>query len=176
MKQGYIQIYTGNGKGKTTAAIGLTVRALGNGLRVFFGQFLKEGAYSEIKALKQLQGMAAGRLRIEQFGSGRDVNDPVDERDYTAALSGIETAEAAMNSGNYDLIILDEFNLTASMKLVPEARLKSFLELKPGEMELVLTGRNAPGWLVDRADLVTEMTLIKHYFEKGVAARRGIEM
>ena len=172
MKKGYIQVYTGDGKGKTTAAMGLIVRALGNGMKVYFGQFLKNHPYSEIKTLQKLSG---AQLTLAQFGTKRPVLEPMNEEDKTAALAGIQAAETKMKDGGYDLIILDEFNIVAGHKLVDEARLKLFIDNKPEGTELVLTGRSAPGWLIERADLVTEMKMIKHYFENGVPARKGIE-
>ena len=172
MKNGYIQVYTGDGKGKTTASMGLIVRALGAGMSIYFGQFLKNHPYSEIKTLESLAG---SNLKIKQFGTKRKVTDPMNEKDYEAALAGLEAAEEAMLSGEYDLVILDEFNIIAGYHLVEEARLKEFLDKKPKHTELVLTGRGAPEWLKTRADLVTEMKMIKHYYEAGVPARKGIE-
>ena len=172
MNKGYIQIYTGDGKGKTTASIGLIVRALGNNMKIYFGQFLKNHPYSEIKTLQKLAG---DQLTLAQYGTNRPVLEPMNEKDQTAALAGIETAESEMLSGDYDLIILDEFNIVAGYKLVDEARLKSFIDKKPEGTELVFTGRSAPEWLIEKADLVTEMKLIKHYFDAGVPARKGIE-
>ena len=172
MRNGYIQVYTGDGKGKTTASMGLIVRALGAGIRVYFGQFLKNHPYSEIKTLEKLAG---DKLTIQQFGTKRKVTAPMNEEDNKAALAGIETAEAEMINGKYDLVILDEFNIVANYGLVDEERLKDFVDKKPAGTELVLTGRGAPEWLRERADLVTEMKMIKHYFEAGVPARKGIE-
>lgn len=172
MKKGYIQIYTGNGKGKTTASMGLIVRALGSGMKVYFGQFLKNHPYSEIKTLQKLAG---NQLMLAQFGTTRKVTEPMNEEDNKAALAGIEAAEQEMLGGDYDLLILDEFNIVAGYKLVDEARLKSFIDKKPEGTELVLTGRSAPEWLQARADLVTEMKMIKHYYDAGVPARKGIE-
>ncbi|MBI9108024.1 MAG: cob(I)yrinic acid a,c-diamide adenosyltransferase [Spirochaetales bacterium] len=172
MNKGYLQVYTGDGKGKTTASMGLTVRALGGGMRVYFGQFLKNNRYSEIKTLEKLAGDA---LKIRQFGTKRPVLEPMNEEDFKAALAGIEEAEREMESGIWDLMVLDEFNIVAGYKLVKQARLEAFLDKKPEGTELVLTGRSAPEWLIERADLVTEMKLIKHYFDAGVPARKGIE-
>ncbi len=172
MKKGYIQVYTGDGKGKTTAAMGLIVRALGAGLKVYFGQFLKNHPYSEVKGLASFPGH---NLRHDQFGTKRRVSDPMTEADYEAALKGLETAEREMLEGGYDLVILDEFNIVAGYKLVDEKRLKAFIDNKPEGTELVLTGRSAPDWLIERADLATEMKMVKHYYEAGIPARKGIE-
>ncbi len=172
MQKGFIQIYTGDGKGKSTAAMGLIVRALGNDFKIFFGQFMKNKTYSEIKTLKSL---SKEQLRLEQFGTDRKVGDPVKEKDSEAALSGIELVQSEMLTGEYDLIILDEFNLAAHYGLITEERVLEFLMKKPKHTELVFTGRNAPDWLIDRADLVTEMKMVKHYFKQGVQARKGIE-
>ncbi len=173
MKKGYIQVYTGDGKGKTTASIGLAVRALGAGMKVYFGQFLKNHPYSEVKGLASFPG---NNLKQEQFGTKRSISDPMTEADYEAALTGIETIEKEMLEGGYDLMILDEFNLVAGYNIVAEERLKEFISKKPDTTELVFTGRSAPEWLKERADLVTEMKMIKHYYEKGIPARKGIEL
>ena len=172
MQKGFIQIYTGTGKGKSTAAMGLIVRAFGNDFKIFFGQFMKNRIYSEIKTLKKI---SKEQLRLEQFGTNRRVGDPVNEQDHEAALLGIELAQKEMLTGKYDLMVLDEFNLAAYYKLVSEERTMEFLGKKPKHMELVLTGRNAPEWLMEKADLVTEMKMVKHYISQGVSARKGIE-
>jgi len=172
MEKGYIQVYTGDGKGKTTASMGLVLRALGSGMKVYFGQFLKNHRYSEIKSFENFPGSS---LRIRQFGTKRPVNEPMNEKDYDAALSGIEEAEREMLSGKWNLIVLDEFNIVAGSKLVEEGRLKAFIDKKPKGIELILTGRGAPDWLLKKADLVTEMRMIKHYYNNGVQARKGIE-
>ena len=173
MKKGYLQVYTGDGKGKTTASMGLIVRALGSGMRVYFGQFLKNNSYSEIKTLENLAGE---NLKLRQFGTKRPVNEPMNEEDNAAALAGINEVEQEMINGGWDLIILDELNIVAGYKLVDEVRLKSFIDKKPETTELVFTGRSAPDWLIKRADLVTEMKMIKHYYDAGVPARKGIEL
>ena len=172
MAKGFIQIYTGDGKGKTTAALGLTLRAIGAGKKVYIGQFLKNGDYSEIKTLKKLQGP---QLKIEQFGVKRPVTDPMSREDNEAALGGIRKVETEMSDGGWDLIILDEFNIIADMQLVDTERLKTFISNKPEETELVLTGRGAPDWLRKKAGLITEMKMIRHYYNEGIQARKGIE-
>lgn len=172
MKKGYIQVYTGDGKGKTTASMGLIVRSIGAGHKVYFGQFLKNHPYSEIKGLAMFP---KEQIKTAQFGTKRCVSDPMTEADYEAAREGLATAEREMLEGGYDLFILDEFNLIAGYKIVAEEALKAFIDKKPEGTELVLTGRSAPDWLRERADLVTEMTLVKHYYDNGVPARKGIE-
>jgi cob(I)alamin adenosyltransferase len=172
VKKGYIQVYTGDGKGKTTASMGLIVRALGNGMKIYFGQFLKNHPYSEIKTLQKLAG---DQLTLAQYGTKRPVLEPMNEEDNKAALAGIEIAEKEMLEGGYDLVILDEFNIVAGYKLVDKKRLIEFIDKKPEGTELVFTGRGAPDWLQDRADLVTEMKMVKHYFTVGIPARKGIE-
>ena len=168
----YVQIYTGDGKGKTTAAVGLAVRAAGAGKKVFFGQFLKKGDYSEIKGLGLL---GEKKPFIQQFGSGRPVTEPLNEDDNIAAERGLTVVEAEMKSGKWDIMILDEFNIVAALGLVGRERLSDFIDQRNIETELILTGRDAPSWLMEKADLISEMKMHKHYFEQGVAARRGIE-
>jgi len=169
--KGYIQVYTGNGKGKTTAALGLSLRAAGAGLSVYFAQFIKKGEYSEIKALKAL----ANRITVAQFGQGRFIKGAPDPADVALAEEGLKQVRAAMASGNFDLIVLDEANGAVAAGLFPVTALTGLMEDKPDAVELVITGRAAPEAVIQRADLVTEMKDIKHYFEKGVMGRRGIE-
>ncbi|MDR1885960.1 MAG: cob(I)yrinic acid a,c-diamide adenosyltransferase [Synergistaceae bacterium] len=171
--RGYVQVYTGNGKGKTTASIGLVVRALGAGLRVFFAQFIKGSRYSEIEALGRISGPPS--LVCRQYGEGRFIVGKPTESEYAAAKSGLEEAREAMKSGAYDLVVLDEANVAASLGLFSDDDLISLIDDKPQMVELVLTGRGASEKLMERADLVTEMREIKHYYQKGVMARRGIE-
>lgn len=171
--RGYVQIYTGNGKGKTTAAIGLTVRALGAGLRVFFAQFIKGGRYSEIDMLEKIA--SDGNLTCKQYGRGCFIMREPAEEDRAAAKEGLAEVKAAMTSETYQLIVLDEANVAASLGLLDAGDLIDLVLSKPASVELLFTGRNAPQELIERADLVTEMTEIKHYYKKGVLARRGIE-
>ena len=170
--KGYTQIYTGRGKGKTTAAIGLCVRAAGAGLKVFFGQFIKMGDYSEIKILKE---RFSEFITLEQFGGHGFINGkPTDEHRRAAAL-GLSRIKSVMESGNYDVIILEEINVAVSLGLVKVEEILELIARKPDNVELVLTGRGADHRLIEAADLVTEMKEIKHYFKKGVKARVGIE-
>jgi cob(I)alamin adenosyltransferase len=172
MKKGYVQVYTGDGKGKTTAALGLSLRAAGAGLRVYIGQFMKTGPFSEIFALKRFSDL----ITIEQYGTGRFVTGAPTPEDVTAARNGLQKAEAAMHAGHYDLIILEEANVALYFGLLSVAELLNLIAGKPEGVELVITGRNAPAEIIDRADLVTEMKCLKHYFNEGIRARTGIEM
>lgn len=167
---GYVQVYTGNGKGKTTAALGLALRAVGAGMRVFFGQFMKCGDYSEIIALRKFGDM----VTIRQYGLSGFITEPGGE-DRTAAGKGLDEAREAVVSGEFGLVILDEACTAVRFGLLTVGDLLDLAERKHGETELVFTGRNAPPALVERADLVTEMREVKHYFHAGVIARKGIE-
>ncbi|MDR1472084.1 MAG: cob(I)yrinic acid a,c-diamide adenosyltransferase [Synergistaceae bacterium] len=168
--RGYVQVYTGNGKGKTTAAIGLALRALGAGMNVFFAQFIKGARYSEIEIMSTLE-----RLTHRQYGLGCFLMRAPSEEDRAAARRGVEEVREAMASGGYQLIILDEANVAAHLGVLPASDLVSLVREKPDGIELVFTGRNAPPELIEIADLVTEMREVKHYYAKGVRARRGIE-
>jgi cob(I)alamin adenosyltransferase len=169
--RGYIQVYTGNGKGKTTAAIGLAIRAAGAGLKVYIAQFIKLGDYSEIKALKRYSDL----ITIEQFGLGRFVDGKPLPEDIAAAQKGLKRIQSIMASEEYKVIILEEANVATKFGLIGIQELLTVVINKPYDVEMVITGRYASPLLIDIADLVTEMKPIKHYFEKGVAARVGIE-
>jgi len=172
---GCVQVYTGNGKGKTTAALGLAMRAAGHGLRTYIAQFLKGRPTGEIEAAKKL----APLVRIEQFGRDRFVvvkNGGPDDEDRDRAQAGLARAAAAMRSGDYRIVVLDEVNTAVHLKILTEAEVLAVLDQKPAGVELVLTGRSAPAAFIDRADLVTEMSEVKHYSNKGVRAREGIEL
>jgi cob(I)alamin adenosyltransferase len=171
MTQGYVHVYTGDGKGKTTAAIGLAVRAAGAGLQVFIAQFMKRGDYSEIAGLRPL----ADHITVEQFGTGRFVRGAPDAEDLAAARAGLARVAAVFAAGAHELVVLDEANVAAATGVVPTAELMALLELRPAATEVVLTGRSAPAELLERADLITEMRAVRHYFQAGVAAREGIE-
>ena len=171
VKHGYIQVYTGNGKGKTTAAIGLAVRAAGAGLKVFIAQFIKQGNYSEIKTLKKLSDM----ITVEQYGKGRFVNGKPTAEDFDIVEKGFKRAKQVMLSGKYDVIILEEANVAVKYGLIPVQELINMIISKPESVEMVITGRNASPLILDIADLVTEMKPVKHYYNKGVKARLGIE-
>lgn len=170
---GYIQVYTGNGKGKTTAALGLALRAAGRGLRTYIAQFLKGQPTGEIEAAKRL----AGLIHIDQFGREGfiTVKDGPDDEDIARAKAGLARALEAMLSGDYRIVVLDEINTAVHFNILPEKDVLDLLDKRPAGIELVLTGRYAPSSFIDRADLVTEMKEIKHYFDRGVKAREGIE-
>jgi len=171
--RGYIQVYTGNGKGKTTAALGLALRAAGHGLRTYFGQFLKGNDYGELQALRAL----APLITLEQFGRKGfiHVDRNPDDEDFERARRGLEKCRAAMLSGQYDLVVLDEVNVAVYFKLLSEKDILAFLDQKPETVEVVLTGRYAPQSFLDRADLATDMSCLKHYYDRGVQARDGVE-
>jgi cob(I)alamin adenosyltransferase len=171
---GFIQVYTGNGKGKTTAALGLALRAAGHGHRTYVAQFLKGQPAGEIEAAKRL----APLVRIEQFGREGFVvvKDSPDDEDVTRARAGLEKALEAMLSGDCRIVVLDEVNTAVHFKILPEQEVLDFLDKRPAGVEVVLTGRYAPDSFIARADLVTEMKDVKHYYDRGVKAREGIEI
>lgn len=170
LEKGYIQVYTGNGKGKTTAALGISLRTICAGNKVFFGQFMKGQDYSERKACQLLPGMT-----MEQFGGQFFLNGEPTEKDISDAKAGLEKMREVLSSGQYDLVVFDEINTTLFFKLVTVEEVMSILDLKPEKTEVILTGRYAPQEIIDRADLCTEMKEIKHYYNAGVDARVGIE-
>ena len=169
--KGYIQVYTGCGKGKTTSSLGLALRAAGAGLRVFIAQFIKGGQYSELEALKRFSDL----ITIEQYGLGRFIEGQPAPEDIRAALDGVAKVKEILSSGAYDLVILDEANVAVKYDLFSEADLLEIMDSKPAAVELVITGRYATDAVMAKADLVTEMKEIKHYFHQGVPARVGIE-
>ena len=169
--KGYIQVYTGNGKGKTTAALGLAIRAAGAGLKVFIAQFIKMGEYSEIKALKRFKDL----ILLEQFGSGRFIKGKPSASDIEAARKGVEKIKAAFTSGQHNVVIMEEANVAAGLGLLSVEDILKIMDEKPKDVELVITGRGADSRIIEKADLVTEMKEVKHYFQKGVKARIGIE-
>ncbi|OQX71897.1 MAG: cob(I)yrinic acid a,c-diamide adenosyltransferase [Candidatus Cloacimonas sp. 4484_275] len=166
-----IHIYTGNGKGKTTAALGLIIRALGNQKRVCLIQFMKKNfAYGEIKFLSQQRN-----IDIFQFGTDKliDPENPA-KIDFEEAEKAYQKAEQVIKSNKYDLVVIDEINVAIAWKLLPKEKQFYLMELK-SDAEIVMTGRYASKEAIEKADLVTEMREIKHYFQKGVQARKGIE-
>ncbi len=171
--KGYIQVYTGNGKGKTTAALGLALRAAGRGLRTFIGQFLKAQPTGEIEAVKKL----APLITVEQFGRAGfiQVSEELEEADLELAARGLRRSGQAMRSGEFRIVVLDEINTAVHFKLLPEADVLELMAKKPDDVELILTGRYAPESFLERADLVTEMKPLKHYYDRGIRAREGIE-
>jgi cob(I)alamin adenosyltransferase len=170
-REGFVQVYTGDGKGKTTAALGLVVRALGQGLRAVVLQFMKPDlASGEITTLKRL-GVPTQRCGLDHWV----LEGEVSEEDLAAAAAGLERARMLVQSGDYDLVVLDEIVTALYFGIVPLESVLALVAAKPGAVELVMTGRRAPQELIDAADLVTEMRPLKHYYDAGVPARPGIE-
>lgn len=168
--KGYVQVYTGNGKGKTTASLGLAIRAAGAGLKVFIVQFMKQGNYSEIKALSTFDNIS-----VEQYGAGKFVKGKPSDEEIASCRKGYERLVELIRANEHDLIIAEESNVAVMCGLITEDEQMELVRLKPDNMELVFTGRGAPEKLVEAADLVTEMKEIKHYYKQGVTARVGIE-
>lgn len=173
LERGLIQVYTGNGKGKSTASFGLAIRAVGRGLQVRIIQFLKTGIdYGEIETFKRLEP----ELKVISFGrKGFISRTGVTEHDYQLCREAFDLAKKIVEEGETDLLILDEINTALYFKLLDLEEVLSFLKNKPYNLELVLTGRYAIQEIIDMADLVTEMKEIKHPFAKGIKARKGIE-
>ena len=172
LKKGYVQVYTGNGKGKTTAALGLALRAAGAGLKVRLIQFMKGQRYSELKALEQHKD----QIEVIQTGGSKCVRkEDVTEKDREEAHRALDLAWRTFKNGNIDILILDEILVAHWFGLVTEADVLALIESRPAQMELILTGRGATDAIVAKADLVTEMKEIKHYYQQGVPARKGIE-
>ncbi len=169
--KGYVQVYTGDGKGKTTAAMGLALRAAGAGLKVYIAQFVKSEKYSEIIALERFSDLITCRL----YGSGCWLHGPPDDEDVQLARSGLEDVRRIVSAGQHDLVILDEVNIITHFGLLTPDDLIALIDLKPAGVELVFTGRKADPRLIERADLCSEIREIKHYYRKGVLARKGIE-
>ncbi|QIV79310.1 cob(I)yrinic acid a,c-diamide adenosyltransferase [Fervidobacterium pennivorans subsp. keratinolyticus] len=169
-QKGYIHVYTGNGKGKTTAAFGLALRAVCAGKKVYIGQFIKGMRYSELDAPKYLPNLV-----IEQYGRDCFIFNSLTEEDIKLARQGLEKIARIIKSGEYDVVVMDEVNVAVYYKLFQPADVVEILKNKPEHVEIILTGRYAPQEFIDIADLVTEMREIKHYYQKGVLAREGIE-
>lgn len=171
MKQGLVQIYTGDGKGKTTAALGLALRAAGRGLMVFIAQFAKGVFYGELQALKRFEP----QITLHQYGRKTFIHDEPTEEDVRLAREGWREIQEVIARGKFDLVILDEIGIALHYRLVTLEEATELVRRKPDTVELVLTGRKIPEELYVQADLVTEMREIKHYYNAGVAARKGIE-
>ncbi len=171
MRTGYVQVYTGNGKGKTTAAFGLALRAAGAGLRVFIAQFIKGMPYSELKAFERFQDM----ITIQQFGTGCFIFEQPTPEDCEAARLGLTEITPIVSDGNHDVVILDEINIATHYELLPVQDVLKLIECRAPGVELVLTGRYADKQILERADLITEMIERKHYYQQGIQARTGIE-
>ncbi|MBR6098738.1 cob(I)yrinic acid a,c-diamide adenosyltransferase [bacterium] len=176
-KHGYIQVYTGNGKGKTTASLGLAMRALGRNWKVLIIMFTKGGNdYGELNSFRNLAQQISDNLTIVQAGLDRIVySDNKTEADTTEIKKGWELAKKAIKNDEYNLIILDEANIAIDLGFIDLAEVVEVLKNKPQEMEIVLTGRNAKPEIVDIAHLVSEINPVKHYWDTGVVARKGIE-
>lgn len=177
MDQGYIQVYTGDGKGKTTAAFGLAVRALCAGKSVYVGQFVKLMKYHEtrIEELFSMAGESFGCIRIEQLGRGCFIDKNPEAVDIEMAHEGLRRCADYMRSGEYDVVILDELCIALHFGLLRLDEVLGVLAQRNPHTEVVITGRKAPQGLIDVADLVTEMREIKHYYHEGVLSRDGIE-
>ena len=176
-KNGLVLVHTGEGKGKTTAAIGLAVRAWGNGFRILILQFIKGSwKYGELAALKALAEID-GRIEIRPSGIGFTRKATAEEMTThrKKAQAALQEAASEMTSGQWDMIVLDEINYALKFGLLEEQEVLELLSQKPTDLHLVLTGRDALPAVIDRADLVTEMRLIKHPFQKGIRAQKGIE-
>jgi cob(I)alamin adenosyltransferase len=191
--KGYVQVYTGNGKGKTTAAIGLAIRALGAGKKVMFLQFMKEKVYCEHKILSSISKnltletvgkpffiIKEGSMPEEELAKWKDkaviFSPGQPPQEYLEKIArGVARAQEVISGGEYDVVILDEINVALHFGLVTWEQVKALIDHKGEGVELVLTGRGASPELIERADLVTEMREIKHYYLQGVEARPGIE-
>jgi cob(I)alamin adenosyltransferase len=173
LEKGFIQIYTGNGKGKSTAALGQAVRAAGFGLKTYIAQFMKEYPYNELNSLKLLHEW----ITIEQFAGDDFVyrKELPNKVEMDKGRRGLETAKAKMLKGKYDIIILDEILVSIHFGLFNDEEVMTFMKMKPENVELILTGRYCPDKILEAADLVTEMKAIKHYYQEGILARKGIE-
>ena len=172
LRTAFVHVYTGNGKGKTTAALGLGLRAAGHGLRVFLLQFMKgDPEYGELLAIRGLRNFDFLQSGLSTFVTK---GDPGPE-DLRRARAGLARARELLAEGRYDVVILDEINCAVDYGLLAEDDVLRLIDERPGHVELVLTGRNARPKVMDKADLVTEMVEIKHPFQRGVLARKGIE-
>jgi cob(I)alamin adenosyltransferase len=169
-ERGCVQVYTGDGKGKTTAALGLALRAAGAGLRVFIGQFVKGMEYSELRALERFP-----EIEVRRYGRECFIDREPEPEDIEAARAGLADAREELLSGRWDIVILDEANIATFFKLFPVEELLALIAERPACVELVITGRRADPRVIEAADLVTEMREVKHYYQCGVPCRKGIE-
>ena len=173
MRKGLIIVHTGNGKGKTTAALGLAFRALGNGFKVCMVQFIKgTWKYGELEAAKKFENFEILPMGKGFVNLGAKNPDP---QDIQAAEEALNKAKEVILSGKYDLVILDEINYAILYRLISPEKVIEILKQKPENIHVVLTGRNAHEKIIEIADLVTEMKEIKHPYQKGIKAQRGIE-
>lgn len=176
-EHGYIQVYTGNGKGKTTASLGLTVRALGRGWNVLVVMFTKGGNdYGELHTFMSLAPELKDKIRIVQAGLDRIVYaNNISSEDRKQIEEGWEIAKKAIVDNEYKMVILDEANIALDLGLINLDEMVNTLKNKPDDMEIVLTGRNAKPEIIEIAHLVSEISPVKHYWDKGITARKGIE-
>lgn len=172
LEEGFVQVYTGDGKGKTSAAFGLALRAIGRGLKVYIIQFIKGGFdYGELYIVDKLPN-----LTLKTFGKGKFVTErPPEIEDVRLAEEAFTLAEEIVKRGEHDIVILDEINVALNLNLIEIERVLELIKNKPKHVELVLTGRYAPQKIIERADLVTKMKEVKHPYQEGYKARKGIE-
>lgn len=170
MEKGYIHVYTGNGKGKTTAAVGLAVRAVCAGKKVYFGQFVKGMKYNEVNCENYLPN-----IKFEQFGRGCFISKAPEQEDIDSAKEGLSRIKEILINNTYDVVVLDELTIAMYFKLFTLDDVLNVLKFKHENTEIIITGRYAPDELIDLADLVTDMTEVKHYYYKGVLSRNGID-
>lgn len=170
MEKGYIHVYTGNGKGKTTAAVGLAVRAACFGKKIYFGQFVKGMKYNEVKCENYFNN-----IKFEQLGRTCFINRLPEQKDIDAAVDGLKHIEAILLSKEYDVVVMDELTIALYFKLLKIEDVLNVIKNKPYETELIITGRYAPEELLNIADLITEMKEIKHYYYDGILSRNGID-
>lgn len=169
--KGYIQVYTGNGKGKTTAAFGLALRAVGAGKKVFIAQFVKGKMYAEIEAVQKY----LPPITIKQYGLGCFIVSKPTRKDIDAARNGLEEIRKILQSNQYDMVVLDEADIAIYYDLFSSKELIGVIQTRQETTEIIITGRYADPTIIEIADLVTEMREIKHYYNAGVTARKGIE-
>ncbi|HXX87231.1 MAG TPA: cob(I)yrinic acid a,c-diamide adenosyltransferase [Candidatus Acidoferrum sp.] len=172
LEKGLIQVYTGNGKGKTSAAFGLALRAAGRGLKVYIIQFIKGGFdYGELYVVDKIPNVT-----LRAFGRGKFITEkPPQKKDVELAEQALQLAIDVVKNGEYDVVILDEINVALDLKLIDINEALELIKNKPEHVELVLTGRNAPNQIVEAANLVSEVREIKHPFKEGCKSRKGIE-
>lgn len=170
MDKGYVHVYTGNGKGKTTAALGLSLRAVCAGKKVYFGQFIKGMKYSELESQSILPN-----FEIHQFGRDCFIFNKPTKEDIQLAKDGLEACRKILTEGKHDVVVLDELNIAIYYKLFNVEEAIDAIKNRAPHVEVIITGRYAEEKLIELADLVTEMTEIKHYYRQGVPARKGIE-
>jgi len=169
--KGYVHVYTGDGKGKTTAALGLALRAVGAGMKVFIGQFVKGMKYAELESLARFKG----EIEVRQYGRDCFIHNDPEEADIRVAREGLNEIKSVLASGDYQLVILDEANIATWYRLFTVNELLEAVSGRDPSVEVVITGRKAEPEVLEMADLVTEMREVKHYYTQGIEARDGIE-